>query len=856
MTIVSCAKETLESDNAAARPDNTDGYVRLSIGEDDMKASMNGLKIVWTEGDSIRVNGTNYPVQLESGGGAYVLAPQAETYDCFFPADVWSGNGPLVQPAQFYKSGSFGLKANYMHAVSQTKTIVFSHMFGILKLNIKGTGTIASVNVRDNAGGSMCGQYKMSEGKLVPDTEVQYDNVTLNCKTGSNGGTALTATGVDFHIVVPARTYAKGFTITISEVGGHAMVLNSTTPRTIQAGHILSTPSIAYNYPSDQIYEYHLDNLVFGSDPVGGRKGFLCPGYKDGFELCTCLTDNSEQAGTANYSINSSTNGDFAGVGTTFARSRNIQSWKKVYYTRECHGYMACGYDGVKKTSFKFPALTNAGAGYFIAEYSWKMAFVNGRLPQYGIQILHTTSTPGKILKLYVDGVDKTGSMADGSRWCSEAGSDGKPYLKDATNTEERILIRPDDFKDNKWHDIKLVMGMATKESVLEFSPFGLNTDQPFFIDDVRARRTEYPEGSGTMKMQTPSTTTFTWEPDFILQPSFQFNPNSSATKTFLKNYIKTYNIKYIDISTSATLLFNTWGVSSMTAEGWATADKKIKEFKDFIDELGIKIWSIHLPYSSLKEGNVGDSEAFAFCSTSESVRQSAVNRTKVIMTHLAVLSPKYMLIHPHNDVTTKFNSYSGILAWKTYYKDQGVLSYKALVSHAASITCPDGSHPVLIIENVGNTGTTSESLTANVNNLKWFCEQVPGLGVCLDTSHALVNNCNSVGNDPSTLITSLGSLLKHIHIHGGNPANDKDLHVMPGYKPGTLDLSVYGWDVTDAIQWGKFYKTLIDKGYRGTFCYEYSSPEYNGDFRDCIANFHNIYHNYFDLIIPAYKKQ
>ena len=175
-------------------------------------------------------------------------------------------------------------------------------MFGILKLNIKGTGTIASVNVRDNAGGSMCGQYKMSEGKLVPDTEVQYDNVTLNCKTGSNGGTALTATGVDFHIVVPARTYAKGFTITISEVGGHAMVLNSTTPRTIQAGHILSTPSIAYNYPSDQIYEYHLDNLVFGSDPVGGRKGFLCPDYKDGFELCTCLTDNSEQAGTANYS--------------------------------------------------------------------------------------------------------------------------------------------------------------------------------------------------------------------------------------------------------------------------------------------------------------------------------------------------------------------------------------------------------------------------------------------------------------------------------------------------------------------------------------------------------------------------
>ena len=277
---------------------------------------------------------------------------------------------------------------------------------------------------------------------------------------------------------------------------------------------------------------------------------------------------------------------------------------------------------------------------------------------------------------------------------------------------------------------------------------------------------------------------------------------------------------------------------------------------KVFVDELGIKIWSIHLPYSDLKEGNVGDGGAFAFCSTSESVRQSAVNRTKVIMTHLAVLSPKYMLIHPHNDVTTKFNSYSGILAWKTYYKDQGVLSYKALVSHAASITCPDGSHPVLIIENVGNTGTTSESLTANVNNLKWFCEQVPGLGVCLDTSHALVNNCNSVGNDPSTLITSLGSLLKHIHIHGGNPANDKDLHVMPGYKPGTLDLSVYGWDVTDAIQWGKFYKTLIDKGYRGTFCYEYTSPEYNGDFRDCIANFHNIYHNYFDLIIPAYKKQ
>ena len=850
-----CAKEKLDPSQqekpAAPAPE---GYVRLDLASA-TKTELEGAAVKWRSGDNIIVNGMSYPVSIDmTSGKAFVNVVEAASYDAFFPAEAWSDAGPLVQPVQFHAAGSFGAKADYLHAASAGRTLEFSHLCGILKLTVTGSGSVASISLKDNAGGSLCGKYEIRNGSLVESGSPQFDAVTLNCKTSANKGVDLSTSGTAFHIVLPARTYSAGLNVTIELVDGHSMVLESSTPRTITAGQVLTTPTIAFSYPSDQIYSYHLDNLAWGGDPVGGSIGFKTAQQPDttGFEYCNALTATAGEPGTGNITRTSDSNGVFE-LGKSYAYSRNIQSFKKVLRVQECHGYLGCGLGGQKKASFKFPALTNAGSGIFYVEYRWKMAFDTKHLPQWGVQLFHTTSTTGKVMELWVDNVLYTASYA-GSHWLSGAGSDGAPVLKDATNTMERALVKPSDFGDGKWHDVRLVMSAATKETVLEFSPFGSDSDQPFYIDEVYARRFDYPCGISSLTIKEPSTTSYAWSDNFALQPSWIISPASSTTMTNLSYVAKPYGIKYIDLTTSASMLFSTLKVNALTDEGWAYADSKLAAYKKQLDDMGVKVWSIHLPYTKYKEGYVADDWSFEFCCVDEAKRVEAVNRTKSIMKHLAVLEPVYYMVHTtqHQYVDFDAREYSSSDRQYHYYRDAGAKSFRELVAYAASDDCryKNGSHGHFTIENLANTSSKSSYIATRAEYLNWFCAQAPGLGVCFDASHAVVNNIN----DPAAMITALGNNLKHVHMHGNNKLNDKDMHLFPGYRPGLFTHKTY--NTTDSIDWGAVYAALIAAGYRGPFTYEYSSPEYSGDFRDCIANFYNIQHNYLGFILTEYKKQ
>lgn len=829
------------------------GKVRLTLGTsgDGLKATLNGMEVRWQEGDVISVNGEDCPVGFD-GNIAYVDVTMADSYEAIFPAEAYRNGKLLVQPSQYYVAGSFGSKANYMYASAESATLNFSNLCGVLKLTVSGSGTVASVSVRDNDGGSLCGSYVASGGVLETSGDVQYDLVTLNCKTESNSGVALTAGGTDFHIVMPARSYSKGLTITVELVNGHSMVLNSATPRTIVAGEILSTPVIAFSYPAEQIYSYHFDNLVWGGDPVGGKNGFIPDEEKttEWFGYCNAVTDSNDEPGSDNITSTSTSNGVFE-LGKPYAYSRNIQSFKKVYMAREFHGYLGLGTDGSKKASFKFPTLSNMGSGICKAEYSWKMAFKNGHVPALGIQLLHTTSTPGKVLELRVDGVNITPAYSD-PRWVSGL-SDGQPLLKDASWTQERILVKAEDFGDFQWHEVKLVLGAVTKETVLEFAPLSQDTDQPFFVDEVSARRIDYENGVSAFEQKEPTTGTYSWDKSaFALQPSVLISPSSSTAMDALSNMAKPYGIKYIDLSISASLLFNTLKVSDLSDAGWAYADQKIAEYKQSLDKMGVKVWSIHLPYTGYKEGYVEDENSFDFCNVDEKTRAAVVNRSKVIMKHMAPLCAKYLMFHSTQHSSTEFNGRA--IDWSSlslkYYKDCAVKSYKELVAYAASADCKgtDGSQPVFTIENIANSGSSAASIGASTANLKYFCEQCPGLGLCIDTSHAIVNGINNL----TDMIGTLAPYIKHYHIHGNNSGNDKDIHLMPGYKNGLAKYPPYNMD--DNIKWGGVYDAIIKSGYRGAFTYETSSPLYGCDFRDCITNFNNIWHNYYGFILQEYQ--
>lgn len=869
LLIGACSKEiTFNGDKNTESAPGRDNYVRLALSDggsldsDSTKTQMQGVRVVWENGDKILVNGEIYTVAKE-GDNAYVKVKASQHYDAYYPANLWIDGVLYVQPSQFYRSSGFAPMSNPMYASADgtVTSLYFHHLMGILKLKIKGKGTVASICIEDNEDKVVCGCYSHEENVISPVAgTVGFPSVTLNCKTSSNGGVALTEGGRDFYIVLPARTYSKGLTINIELVDGHSMMLKSAVPRTIRMGDVLSTPDIQFSYDSAQIYEYHFDNLVLGGDPVGRRNGFKADTSSSltGFEYLTQITDDVAEDGTVDFST-ANKNKDFSGLGKPFAYTRNIQDMVKVHRTRECHGYLSCGTGHTATASFKLPALSNLESGLFTVEYSFKMAFQEGHKPQYGIQLLHTTSTPGKVLELYVDGVNVTGRMDDSMRWLSTLSSSG-PFLKDVTNTEERVLVRPDDFNnDSQWHDVRLIMGVANSKTVLQIEPLGSSPDQPFYIDDIKATKIDYPYGLSHVTFREPTVTSYAWDAGYALMPTMLVNPFTSSAMNALSTYSGHYNIKRVDVTVSANLLFSSAGfaIQSLDDNDWTYFDSKVASIKKSLDSLGIKVWSIHLPYTNLKEGGVEDESAFEWCETNDEKREAAVNRLKVIMKHLAPFAPQNWMIHTTYHHNWSFDGYTstGIWMWekKTYYRDCGVESFKSLVAYANTLKYSDGTSGFFTIENIANTGTTSEAIAAKLDNLIWFCDQCPGLGICLDTGHAVVNGINAGDGDFTTLITTLceKGYLKHLHIHGNYVGNNKDCHLMPGYTPGLFVSSEFS--TTDTIDWGKLYKALIDNGYRGAFTYEYASPEYGGDFRDCIANYPNIVNNYLNVVLPAY---
>ena len=846
-----------ESGNGGSAPvvqgDCPEGFVRLALSDTIVtRTANNGTTVSWSEGDIIKVNGEDYDVVIPSDGTPYVEVKKSDSYEAFFPAQIWDDGNLWLQPAQFWQDGSFGAAANPMYAESSGGSLAFSHLLGILKLTVKGTDEIASISITDNASESLCGLYSFSSGSVSPTGDLHYSQVVLNCKTeGADKGVTLSSSGTDFYITLPARTYEAGLTICISGVDGHSMTLESSTPRTITKGAILSTPAINYAYDADQFYAYHFDNLVFGADPVAGKQGFQVdnPSSPGGYELLHGVTDSATEPGTA--VINNANSAGFS-IGKNYAYSRNLYSFNCLYRAQEFHGYLGMGANGLSKSTLKLPALRVPDGAVCKAELNFRMAFQEGNEPSMGIQIFGEYATTGKNLEFWIDGNRITSAgvdMADTLRWTSGAVTgDGNPTLNSGVCSVEALLIKPSDLKDNKWHKVKILIGSVTDGTVIRLTPFmegDFNTpNQSWFIDDIEVKRIEYDAGAGHLTVREPSLTSYSWtKGKDALQPSLLINPSHTKSLNFLANQHESYGIKYIDLNVNVGLLYKTWNVYADDEEGWSEADAAIAAVKERLDAMGVKVWHIHLPYAGYKEGYVEDSNSFEFAHPKEDVRNAAVNRTMNIMTHLSVLEPCYYMIHANQHYTWDFDGYesSGMLWWetKTYYKEEAVKSYKTLVAHAATLN--DGSGK-LLIENIANVGATSSSFSASAAHLKWFCQQCPGLGICLDFSHAVVNGIN----DPATMITELGSYIKAVHVHGNNTANDRDFHLIPGYSGGLYQVPPYS--TVDNLDWGAIYSALIATGYRGPFTYELEAYA-----RDCIPSFNNVAHNYYSVVLPSY---
>lgn len=824
-TVVSCSKEQPDgSTSGGGDPGPADEkYAVLTLVQklDSDKATLDEAVVVWKSGDRLIVNGEEYLINV-SGSVASVTVKKADHYSAFFPAQIYHSGSPLIQPAQYYTPDSFSSIAFPMRAEASKTSLEFSSLFGVLELTIKGSETIASINVKDNASGSVCGKYEFSGTKLVPSGGVQYDNVTLNCMNA--GGVKLLPSGKKFNIVLPARTYKSGLTITISSTSGHSVVVNSSTPRTIVAGHVLCPPEIDFSYDSDQIYAYYFDNFTYGSDPVSGKMGFAVanPAAPGPYEICQKLTDSVNTAGTDYISTDITNNGSshFA-LSKAYISSRNLGRFTMLGNAVECRGYLGAGINGGNAPNIKLPSFSNLPAGAICkAEVSFKLAWQAGHSSS-PLSITHTYSTTGKILELWIDGIKRadytpngtsSGSLADNTRWSTSQSGDevqAKYY-----NTEW-VRVLPSDLSGYVWHDIKLVVGAVTSGTVIQISPkIATGTSSAFFIDDIQARRLDYSI------------------PENYLPWTLICNPMSATTLSYIKNQGNALKMggdkHYIDIMfPDYNTLKNTWGWNS------AIVLEHIESLAADIEDAGYKVWNIHMP--DCDEDGSYDTNVFEFFHPTSSVRNAAVDRMKQIIQWAKPLKSVNLTVHATGPGRHSY-SYSS-------YKSYGVASFSALVAYANSeaMAYPDGSHPVINIENIQNNGTNTTHVCARPEYMNYYCSQVPGLKVCYDAGHSIVgSNLTAV-----QYLKPLGTNVATVHIHG-NGTTSKDYHLYPGYANGVFSGTDSYPCGNDLIDWRSLYEVLTtDCSYSGPFSYELGVEAVDG-----IVSLNNVAHNYYSFIL------
>lgn len=813
-----------------------EGCVRLNLFTEQNRTAYAGDgKLLWSNGDRVRVNGKNYKVFVtEEGAYANVLA--ADSYKVLYPTDIAYGTSQIMlQPAQFYAEESFGVGANPMYGEGTTeKGVMLRSVCGVLKLRIAGEGRISSIAIENVSGEYLCGIFDYEDGEASMMDGVGYSSVVLNCTNVD--GVELNAAGKDFYIVVPAMEFSMGMNISISDTSGRCMKIESATPRTVKLNDILSTPTITYAPDEDLLYAESFDKNVWGSDRASQRAGFANPAgvAATGYEFTTSTTTKTAYGTEAISSTwDTAQKNDLS---ASYLKSRALSDWQMLFQCREIYGALAVGHPDKHRGILRLPRLTNLAEGEVCkVSLSFRIAFKAGASADPLLVCARTTEGPGVPIAYNLDGA-QIDIPKGGAYWTSSQNKDFPiPLLSTASMSDEKLIINNpvnNEITDEDWHTVRIDYGAVTRDTQIQLQSYSAHSSlSEFFIDDIQIRKIPYPYQSDAEHYVISKGVEK--DPTKLMLPLSTTISVGGSWMSCIKQFSST-GVEYIDIGLGYEHFFEGSGTGFGVFK--SSCHESLKELKAKFDAAGLKIWHIHLPgigtkFTRQNDGSystANNSDPVDFANTTASIRQDAVNRMKQVINAVKVLEAEYLLIHPsgYNDGGPEDKYY-----FTTERKAALVASLKELVPAAENV----GS--TLVIENLGNYRSPAQSLTIKPEYINYFTQQVPGLKFGFDFSHGTVDNIN----DGAQFIRDLDpDILKVLHVHGGG--NDRDVHLIPGYS-GTYKYH-------DHLNWGEIYAELIKYGYRGPFTYEPGSYA-----PDCNATYSNIIHNYYEYVYPEYRK-
>ncbi len=323
-------------------PDSMTFTVSLEQGDTKTLLSIlpEGNKVLWSDGDKIKVFNATHPSGLE-----YTLTAGIGEVTGTFSGPVIDGDGPFyavypssaasaldasgtisfnVPATQTYESAgdTFAPGANVSAGINTTNNLangfIFKNLFGVLQFWIKGSDAIKSIVVTSKGSNDVLnGDFSLSFSGSAPSviakdgqTAESFRKLTLDCDCSGYGVSLTTdGDGKDFYIVVPAGTLDAGMTVEVIDMQDEAMVLNAGAftakadePHFINRSHI--RPMSPFTYAAQYDAAFIQSNVLSGA--------------------FTSVAAGSSAAVKCSYN---QTTGQYSFMNTASTRQIRIQDW-------------------------------------------------------------------------------------------------------------------------------------------------------------------------------------------------------------------------------------------------------------------------------------------------------------------------------------------------------------------------------------------------------------------------------------------------------------------------------------------------------------------------------------------------
>ena len=273
LALAGCEKKVSELDESS----NPEERTTLSIGLAPVSRTSLGVsaegkrKVYWTDGDEMSLNGvTSDPlasVPAECSKVSFSFPGVLTTpYKLLYPASFYKNATTITLPAsQAYDFGTIATSTEPLAGYAAAEgDVTLNHLCCILELQIKkdagvSASNIARVTFRGNADEQVSGDFTIDYelGTLTGASDAAADkSVTVTLDQALSTSTAL-----EVYLVVPARTYASGFSVEIEDNMHRVQTKTKPSSATLTAGKLVKMTEFTF-VPGALATEFTIEDVT------------------------------------------------------------------------------------------------------------------------------------------------------------------------------------------------------------------------------------------------------------------------------------------------------------------------------------------------------------------------------------------------------------------------------------------------------------------------------------------------------------------------------------------------------------------------------------------------------------------